>query len=103
MDLKPFEFWDNLLDERQSKEVLFAAEYTHNFGHGTDGHIRLLLISRLVDILNTYYEQLEEYAELIQEKDMLLDDASLEIKYLTNDLEDKGYEIEDLKSKNNGL
>lgn len=47
--------WLKLLDERQRKEVEFAAIYAKQFAHGTDGHNRLLLISRLADLVDEFF------------------------------------------------
>jgi hypothetical protein len=44
--------WMAQLDERQNKEVMFALTYARQFAHGTDGHHRLLLIAKLVELLN---------------------------------------------------
>lgn len=44
--------WYNLLTEREIREVEFARIYSTEFGHGTDGHNRLNLITKLADILN---------------------------------------------------
>ncbi|MBX3081729.1 MAG: hypothetical protein KF716_08835 [Anaerolineae bacterium] len=43
--------WMKLLDQRQQQEILFAQTYHQNFGHGTDGHHRLLIIAKLSDML----------------------------------------------------
>lgn len=43
--------WLWQLDERQIKEVQLAQVYAEQFAHGTDGHHRLLLIAKLVEIL----------------------------------------------------
>ena len=42
--------WYEILSEREQKEIAFARLYAESFGHGTDGHTRLLLIARL-DVL----------------------------------------------------
>lgn len=44
--------WEELLNERQLKELHFAQIYAKHFNHGTDGHNRLLLIDFLADALN---------------------------------------------------
>lgn len=44
--------WEQLLDERQVKEVQFARLYATDFHHGTDGHNRLILINFLSDALD---------------------------------------------------
>lgn len=49
--------WMDDLDERQRKEIRFARLYAEQFGHGTDGHNRLLLIARLSDKLTALQAQ----------------------------------------------
>lgn len=47
--------WDwrtDMLDERQRKELGFAQFYADEYAHGTDGHNRLLLLSKLANILD---------------------------------------------------
>lgn len=39
-------------DDRQQKEIRLAQVYAEEFGHGTDGHGRLLLINRLAELLD---------------------------------------------------
>lgn len=39
------------LTERQIKEMIFALIYAEQFGHGTEGHNRLLLIAKLAQAL----------------------------------------------------
>lgn len=38
------------LTEREWKEVCFAMAYSQSFAHGTDDHVRLMLISKLVEL-----------------------------------------------------
>lgn len=56
-----FEKWlmGNGFSERDVKEIGFARLYVRDFAHGTDGHNRLLIISRLADVLEnrTQHEQ----------------------------------------------
>lgn len=54
-DSKKNPSWYNLLTEREIREVEFARLYAKEFNHGTDGHNRLVLITKLVDILNQSY------------------------------------------------
>lgn len=39
------------LDDRQRAELWFAVTYDQDFGHGTDGHNRLLLLAHLARLL----------------------------------------------------
>lgn len=49
--------WRSALDLRQRQEVQFARSYdTLDYRHGTDGHSRLMLISRLSGILDFILE-----------------------------------------------
>lgn len=52
------ELWDafnNLFTERELKEIDFAVMYAEHFDHGTDGHNRLKLISKLYFLLAKSY------------------------------------------------
>jgi len=42
-------------DERQRKEIEFARLYGRQFCHGTDGHNAKLIISKMADMLDTFY------------------------------------------------
>lgn len=44
--------WMDGMDERQRQEIAFARVYANQFGHGTDGHHRLLLIAKLAGMLD---------------------------------------------------
>lgn len=44
---------EQMLDERQQKEVALARLYTSTFNHGTTGHAQLVLIARLAELLDT--------------------------------------------------
>lgn len=44
--------WIDTLDERQRKEIALARLYAKEYAHGTDGHHRLLLISRMAELLD---------------------------------------------------
>ena len=44
--------WDELLDERQRKELALAILYAREFAHGTTGHNQLMLIARLAEMLD---------------------------------------------------
>lgn len=47
------------LDDRQRKELAFAEIYVAQFGHGTDGHNRLLLIAKLAALLDATETELD--------------------------------------------
>ncbi len=47
--------WSKELTEREMKEIAFAQIYHNQFDHGTDGHNRLILISKLVALLDKGY------------------------------------------------
>lgn len=49
--------WMDALTEREQKEVMFARMYAEDFGHGTDGHSRLMVIAKLAEQLDTYQNQ----------------------------------------------
>ena len=51
-------WWDKL-DERQKKELVFAECYARDFNHGTVGHNRLILLSRLAELLDEAYSHVE--------------------------------------------
>lgn len=44
--------WEKELDDRQRSELQFARMYSSGFNHGTDGHHRLNLITKLGELLN---------------------------------------------------
>lgn len=46
------EGWRDLLDEHQRLEVAFAQHYASDYGHNTDGHVRLVLIDQLAKLLD---------------------------------------------------
>lgn len=43
--------YQELLNEREFKELCFAKVYSEKFAHGTTGHNQLMLIAHLADIL----------------------------------------------------
>jgi hypothetical protein len=55
--------WRAQLDDRQRKEIEFADVYNDDFQHGTDGHNRLLLISKLASMLDVYTAMLKDQAQ----------------------------------------
>lgn len=46
--------WQAGLDQRQRQEVELARLYARDFGHGTAGHNRLVLIDKLADLLDGF-------------------------------------------------
>lgn len=62
--------WFAKLDERQQNEVLFAIVYEAHFSHGTDGHNRLLLISKLVDMLGAAEYNAERIVRGVEVEDV---------------------------------
>lgn len=58
--------WEELLDERENKEVEFAGVYAEMFAHGTAGHNRLMLIVKLETLLDVYEEVLHALADYIE-------------------------------------
>lgn len=44
--------------EREQKEINFARAYAQHYAHGTDGHSRLMLISKLCDKLDAMEREL---------------------------------------------
>lgn len=44
--------WETHFDYRELQEIEFARTYVRDFGHGTDGHIRLTIMARMADLLD---------------------------------------------------
>lgn len=44
--------WHQNFDERQLNEICFALLYLTAFGHGTDGHNRLMIIAKMAELLD---------------------------------------------------
>lgn len=59
--------WEAHVDEREFKEIELACTYARDFGHGTAGHNRLMLIAKLNDLLNTYEDMLHQLIYAIEE------------------------------------
>lgn len=51
LPLEPNLFTDLGFDERAVKEIQLALLYAKDFAHGTDGHIRLILIANLSTVV----------------------------------------------------
>lgn len=51
-ELPTHQDWQDKLTERERKEVSLARTYTRLYSHGTTGHIRLLLIAKLANLLD---------------------------------------------------
>jgi len=60
--------WETQLDKRQRSEVAFARMYARDFHHGTEGHLRLMLISELADLLD-FIESFGPSNELVEALD----------------------------------
>lgn len=50
-ELRPRGAWWVDLDTRMKGEAMLAIVYSRFLGHGTDGHIRLMTIAHLVELL----------------------------------------------------
>lgn len=51
---------------REIQEVRFAQHYAHEFLHGTDGHSRLVLISKLACVLNEVSETIGVHGHMLR-------------------------------------
>lgn len=60
--------WINKFDERQQKEITFASVYYRNFNHGTPGHNHLVLIAKLVDIIETMAQEIDQLQSMRREE-----------------------------------
>lgn len=49
---KPPPQWMALLDERTNKHIVFARTYAREFAHGAPGHLDLMTIAKLADMLD---------------------------------------------------
>jgi hypothetical protein len=54
------------LTPREIEEVRFAEHYAHEFLHGTDGHSRLVVISKLVWVLHEVSETIGVHGHMLQ-------------------------------------
>jgi len=63
------EFINENFDERERKEIGFATMYYREFGHGTDGHNRLLLIAKLFHMLISQM-LIDEPSPIINDEDL---------------------------------
>lgn len=43
--------WKDVFDERQLKDIAFCQVYAKNFGHGADGHNRMLVVAKMVEVI----------------------------------------------------
>jgi hypothetical protein len=57
--------WFKMFNEREQKELLFAQMYFNEFGHGTDGHHRLMLIARLLGYLSLAESDPDAFKEFL--------------------------------------
>lgn len=44
--------WKTHFTDRQKKEIAFCVDYAKKYNHGTDGHIRLVLIAKMAELLD---------------------------------------------------
>lgn len=58
--------WENTLDERQVKEVMFSLVYHDDFHHGTAGHNQYMLIAELAQKLDVYEMVLHRLIEYLE-------------------------------------
>jgi hypothetical protein len=65
-----FDWIESFLTSRENEELTFAVLYAYHFHHGTDGHNRLMLLSKLNDLLETMWSCLtdEQQEHIKQEK-----------------------------------
>lgn len=49
--------WLSEFNDRERKEIAFAETYAEHYGHGTDGHIRLMVIAKMAKLLGANHEQ----------------------------------------------
>ncbi len=52
--------WRDNLDARELRELELAETYAKKFAHGTDGHNRLILLAKLVQLLDTGFAPLRK-------------------------------------------
>ena len=46
--------WIETLDAREQQEINFARLYHAHYGHGTPGHLHLILIAKLAALLDAH-------------------------------------------------
>ena len=59
--------WREDLTDRERKELEFAELYDKEFSHGTDGHNRLLLISKIASRLDHEEEKSNNFWNTVME------------------------------------
>lgn len=85
-----FQNWRDLLNERQRKEIEFCEHYARDFGHGTDGHNKMMLIAKLAGYLDIYLAGIEyEFAKITGTS---LDELPPKLREIINHYENRGEE-----------
>jgi hypothetical protein len=54
--------WTDRLSDQQRKEIAWSRLYAESYGHFTDGHSRLMLVSLLAELL----DQIEGELQLVR-------------------------------------
>jgi hypothetical protein len=55
-------YWTAHLEPRQQTHVAFARAYARDFNHGAPGHLDLVLVARLAELLDAANQTLQEIA-----------------------------------------
>jgi hypothetical protein len=45
--------WETHFEERDLKEISFCRNYAKKYRHGTDGHIKFMIIAKMADLLDS--------------------------------------------------
>jgi hypothetical protein len=53
-------YWTAHLEPRQQTHVAFARAYARDFNHGAPGHLDLVLVARLAELLDAANQTLQE-------------------------------------------
>ena len=51
--------WRNLLTDREQAELRLSETYARDYGHGTAGHLHLMLVAKLAFLLDKAARQIE--------------------------------------------
>lgn len=54
--------WERFLEDRQRSHVEFCRLYAKNFAHGAPGHLDMILIARMADLLDSLQAQIKGQA-----------------------------------------
>lgn len=82
---------------RLQQEIIFANTYTDVFGHGTDGHIRLLAISTLSQLLNEFEFKISSLEKQLQSKDTIITSLKESVLRLDREVEQLQEESDNLE------